>query len=187
MVLPNFIFAGASKSGSSTLFEHIKQHPDICISSVKEPFFFDFNYRKGLEYYESLFLHHKGEKAVGEATVWYMSWQSVPKRMYDSLPDVKLLLVLRNPIERAFSNYLMDLRAGHYTPQQTFGHVIRNEKNVKGIDRRIVSGGFCYEHLKRFEKYFPQNQMLVVLYEDLKHNPQQVCSKVYSFLVRIQV
>ena len=56
MVLPNFIFGGASKSGSSALFEYIKQHPDVCMSKVKEPFFFDFNFEKGQAHYESFFL-----------------------------------------------------------------------------------------------------------------------------------
>ena len=182
MVLPNFIFAGAPKSGSSTLFEYIKQHPDICMSKVKEPFFFDFNYYKGTRYYESIFDHYQGEKIIGEATVWYMSWQSVPERMYELLPNAKLLFVLRNPTERAFSNYLMDLRSGRYVPQQTFGYVIKNEKKIKGLDRRIVSGGLYYTHLARFEQYFPRDQMLIILYDDLKQNMQETCRRIYEFL-----
>ena len=182
MVLPNFIFAGAPKSGSSSLFEYIRQHPDICMSDVKEPFFFDFNYEKGLQYYGDFFKHHNGEKIVGEATVWYMSWPSVSKRMYETIPNVKLMFVLRNPIDRAFSNYMMDLRGGHYTPAQTFGYVIRNESRAKGLARRIVSGGFYYQHLKHFEEYFRRDQFLIIPYQDLKQDLRAVERKVYKFL-----
>ena len=182
MTLPNFIFAGAPKSGSSTLFEYIRQHPDIYMSVIKEPFFFDFNYEKGVSYYEDFFKQHNQEKIVGEATVWYMSWPNVPKRIYKTIPNVKLLFVLRNPIDRAFSNYLMDLRSGYYTPQQTFGYVIRNEKSVPGLDRRIVSGGFYYQHIKQFEQYFDRQRMLILLYDDLKQDIRSVERCVYQFL-----
>lgn len=163
MTLPNFIFAGAPKSGSSTVFEYIRQHPDIYMSEVKEPFFFDFNYDKGLAHYETFFQNYKGEKIIGEATVWYMSWKKATQRIYETIPDAKLLFILRNPIERAFSDYCMNLRGGHYTPNQTFGYVIRNEQNISKLNRRIVSGGFYYQHLKRFEQYFPRENMLIIL------------------------
>lgn len=182
MILPNFIFAGAPKSGSSTLFEYIRQHPDVCMSKIKEPFFFDFNYEKGRKYYESLFAHYKGERIVGEATVWYMSWPSVPARMHELIPDAKLLFVLRNPIERAFSDYMMNLRDGYYTPQQTFDYVIRNEQKVQGLDRRVTSGGFYYRHLKRFERYFTRKQMLIVTFREMKKDIRAVERKIYSFL-----
>jgi hypothetical protein len=182
MTLPNFIFAGAPKSGSSTLFQYIRQHPEIYMSDIKEPFFFDFQYDKGIGFYERFFENHKDEKIIGEATVWYMSWPTVPKRIYETIPDTKFLFILRNPIERAFSNYLMDLRAGYYTPQQNFGYVIRNEENVSGLNRRIVSAGFYYKHLKRFEDYFDRNQMLILLYEDLRKDIRSVEKKIYEFL-----
>lgn len=182
MVLPNFIIAGAPKSATSTLYEYIKQHPDIYMSPVKEPFFFDFNYKKGIDFYESFFEGHNGEKAIGEATVWYMSWKSVPERIYTVIPEVKLIFILRNPVERAFSNYLMDLRSGRYTPKQTFGYVIRNETKISGIGRRIVSGGFYYQHLKRFENYFSRENMLILLYDDFKKDVRLVEKSIYNFL-----
>jgi hypothetical protein len=182
MVLPNFIIAGAPKSATSTLYEYIKQHPEIYMSPVKEPFFFDFNYEKGIEFYESFFEGHNGEKAIGEATVWYMSWKSVPERIYRVIPEVKLIFILRNPVERAFSNYQMDLRSGRYTPKQSFGYVIRNEKKIYGIDRRIVSGGFYYQHLKRFENYFSRDNMLILLYDDFKKDVRFVEQSIYNFL-----
>lgn len=182
MVLPNFILAGAPKAGSSTFFEIIRQHPEIYMSEVKEPFFFDFNYQKGISWYEDFFKSHQGEKMIGEATVWYMRWPSVPQRIHQIIPNVKLLFILRNPIERAFSNYLMDLQGGHYTPDQTFGYVIRNEKQVPNLNRTIVSAGFYYEHLQRFEQYFDRSQMLVMLYDELKRDLRSVERRVYEFL-----
>jgi hypothetical protein len=182
MVLPNFIIAGAPKAATSTLYEYIKQHPNIYMSPVKEPFFFDFNYEKGTKYYESFFKGYRGEKAIGEATVWYMSWDGVPQRMHNCVPDVKLIFVLRDPVERAFSNYLMDLCSGHYVPKQTFGYIIRNEGKINGIHRRIVSGGFYCRYIKRFEQYFGREKMLFILYDDLKKNIQNVEKTIYEFL-----
>ncbi|AFZ35783.1 sulfotransferase [Stanieria cyanosphaera PCC 7437] len=182
MLLPNFIFAGAPKSASSTLFEYIKQHPDIYMCPIKEPFFFDFNYEKGIDWYQSLFSNYQGEKIIGEATVWYMRWKSVPQRIYQTIPNSKFLFVLRNPIERAFSNYQMDLFGGKYTLDQTFGYVIRNEFKDSSIDRTIVSSGFYYEQLKRFEEYFDPSNFLIILYEDLKNDLRAVEKKIYEFL-----
>ena len=94
MPLPTFILAGAPKAGSSAFWHYIRQHPDIYLPDEKEPFFFDFNFEKGLDWYESKFDGHNGEAAIGEATVWYMRWRSVPERIHSLLPDVKLIFLL---------------------------------------------------------------------------------------------
>jgi hypothetical protein len=181
-LLPNFIFAGAPKSASSTLFEYIKQHPDIYMCPIKEPFFFDFNYEKGIDWDQNLFIDYQGQKIIGEATVWYMRWKSVPQRIYEIIPNVKFLFVLRNPIDRAFSNYQMDLQGGKYTPEQTFSYVIRNEAKDSSIDRTIVSAGFYYQHIKNFEQYFNRENFLFILYEELKRDIRLVEKKIYDFL-----
>jgi len=152
------------------------------MGETKEPFFFDFNYEKGFDYYSTFFKNYNGEKIIGEATVWYMSWPGVPKRIYESLPDVKLLFMLRNPVDRAFSNYLHDLRSGYYKPNQTFGYVIRNEEKNNSINRRIVFGGFYYYHIQEFLKYFERNSILIILYEDLKTNINNVGREIFKFL-----
>lgn len=182
MVLPNFILAGAPKAGSSSFFELLRQHPDIYASSVKEPFFFDFNFERGIDWYEQFFRDRRHEQAIGEATVWYMRWPSVPERIHRTLPDVKLIFILRNPIERAFSNYMMDLNGGHYTPEQTFGYVIRNEDRVPSLNRTIVSAGYYYQHLQRFEKYFDRSQILVLLYDDFVRDWQVTLRQACEFL-----
>jgi hypothetical protein len=181
-LLPNFIFAGAPKSASSTLFEYIKQHPDIYMCPVKEPFFFDFNYEKGINWYQNLFSSYQGQKIVGEATVWYMRWKVVPQRIHEIIPNTKFLFVLRNPVERAFSNYQMDLIGGKYTLDQTFGYVIRNEHQDSKIDRTIVSSGFYHQHFLNFENYFDRDKFLIILYDDLKQDIFAVTKKVYNFL-----
>jgi len=182
MILPNFILAGAAKSGTSTLYNYLCQHPDIYMSETKEPFFFDFNYDKGLDYYSTFFKNYSGEKIIGEATVWYMSWPGVPERIYESLPEVKLLFILRNPIDRAYSNYMHDLRSGLYKPNQTFGYVIRNEEIDDSIHRRIVLGGYYYRHIQEFLKYFESDSILILLYDDIKSDFNNVGSKIFNFL-----
>lgn len=145
----------------------------------KELFYFDFKYDRGIDWYRQQFSGHTDEKAIGEATVWYMRWSGVPERMYDLLPDVKLIFILRNPIERARSNFWHDFRDGKYPFTMTFSEFIRSPNQD---NRTIISSGKYYEHFQRFEKYFGRNQFLVFLTKDLKERPDEVLHDIYDFL-----
>lgn len=179
MPLPDFILAGAPKAGTSSLWNYIRQHPDVFMPEDKELFFFDFKYDRGVEWYKQCFDGHADESAIGEATVWYMRWQPVPERMHAVLPDVKLIFVLRNPIDRARSNFWHDFRDGQYPFSMSFSDFIRSP--IRN-NRTIMSSGYYHQHLKRFEQYFDRDQFLILLFEDVRQQPQNTLEQVYSFL-----
>ena len=122
MIMPNFLLIGAAKAGTSSLYGYLKQHPQIYMSPIKEPRFFalegetlNFNGpTRGinqtsintLEAYSQLFQKVTTEKAIGEASTIYLSSPKAPERIKHYLPDVKLIAILRDPSERAFSSYM---------------------------------------------------------------------------------
>ena len=179
MTLPTFILAGAPKAGSSAFWHYLRQHPEVYLPAEKEPFFFDFNFDKGVEWYADKFAGHRGETAVGEATVWYMRWKEVPERMHSVLPDVKLIFLLRNPTDRAYSNFNHDYRDGRYPYDRTFSDLIRSEDRD---DRGIVMAGFYDEHLDRFRRYYSDDQILVLLTDDLRTDRDDALRRTFEFL-----
>ena len=179
MPLPTFILAGAPKAGSSAFWHYIRQHPDIYLPAEKEPFFFDFNFDKGVDWYAAKFEGHDGEKAIGEATVWYMRWREVPERMHRVLPDVKLIFLLRHPTERAYSNFNHDYRDGRYPYDMSFSDFIRSpDRDGRGI----IMAGYYDVHLERFRRYFSDEQMLLLLTDDLRRDPKGTFRKTFAFL-----
>lgn len=106
-MLPNFLIVGAARAGTTSLYYYLKQHPDVFMSPKKEIDFFDVdkNFEKGLDWYERYFEGYTGQKAIGEASPLYMYLEKVPKRIAKVIPDVKLIFILRNPVDRAYSHY----------------------------------------------------------------------------------
>jgi len=113
-MLPNLICPGAAKSGTTTLYDLLRQHPDVLMSSKKEANFFVQNYQKGKEWYEKLYFSGwKDEKIIGDITPSYMSFKYVAKRIHDMLGNgIKFIFLLRNPVTRAYSHYWMTRRNG---------------------------------------------------------------------------
>ena len=202
-VMPNFFIIGAARSGTSSLYEYMRQHPQIFFPELKEPMYFAFQPQelcfKGpgdeagmnrkavadLEAYQTLFKKVKGETRIGEASANYLYHACVAKNIRASLPEAKLICILRNPVERAYSSYLYTLRDGRET-EESFESALAKE------DQRIAEnwcdiwhyqrGGFYYQQLHRFYQVFPYKQIKVILQEDLKSNPQRVLSGLFEFL-----
>ena len=115
MTLPNFIIIGAAKAGTTALYEYLGEHPDVFVSPVKETNFFSSGHPIGTQdEYEAQFAGVRGERAIGEASVQYIASKNAAAQMRDQLPDVKLIAMLRNPADRAFSHYLMQSRGDAY-------------------------------------------------------------------------
>lgn len=111
---PNFFILGAAKCGTSSLYRYLGQHPDIAFSDPKEPIFFEAQFEKGLDYYtRTYFAGWRGEARVGEARHRNLYLPYVPQRIHASYPEARLIVILRNPIDRAFSDWLMRRRSRH--------------------------------------------------------------------------
>ena len=200
MILPNFIIIGAAKSGTTALYHYLKQHPQIYLSPIKETEFFAFE-GDGLNFkgpgdlpratitnfvdYQAQFQGVVNEVAIGEASPVYIYSSKAPERIKNYLPDVKLIAILREPVERAYSQYLMFIR-DQREPLQDFAQAIEEEKNRKeqgwAWGWRYLELGFYYTQLKRYFDIFNSEQIRVYLYDDLKNNPKRVIEDICTFL-----
>lgn len=190
MPLPNFLCVGAQKAGTTTLYEVLKQHPDIYLPDVKEPHFFDEHYPKGLDWYENTFFNKvENEKAVGEITPAYLYMDEAPQRILEALgTHVKLIFIFRNPADRAYSHFLMSKFNGYETA--SFDEVMAN--NDLGSTRSSTSEkrrfsykerGYYGRQLRRYLKVFPKENMHFVLFEDLvSTNKKLAYGEILQFL-----
>lgn len=199
--MPNFLVIGAARAGTTALYNFLVQHPQVFMSENKEPGFFmlegtqienPYSTREyavnDLETYQSLFADVKPEHvAIGEATTGYLSSQYVPVRVKQRIPDVKLIALLRNPIDRAYSEYELLLRAGRET--RSFEDVIEKEPLDPLTDLpwnpdelKYVRKGMYYAHLSRFYNLFDESQIAVFLYEDWRKNQAETLRRIYAAL-----
>jgi hypothetical protein len=174
-IVPNFLVVGAAKSGTTWLYYCLKDHPEVFVSIPKELNFFskDSNFTKGPSWYQEYFKDVQGEVAIGEISPSYMFPPEIPSRIYDWNPHVKIIFILRNPIERAYSDFCMNLDHGIFTG---------NVDQELSKDKRIVQQGLYYQQIKRYLDFFPSKQILVTLYDDLKAHPDALISSIYTFL-----
>ena len=174
MPLPNFLVIGAEKSGTTYLKHNLLAHPDIFVPSQKELHFFnkDENFQQGIEWYRQFFSSVAGEKAIGEITPGYLPSQAAPDRIRQVLPDVKLIAVLRNPIDRAYSAYWMNISKANVIGE--FNTVIKKYPH-------LLENGKYGSQLLRFAKHFEQDEILIIRYSEIQE-PQSLFPKVFSFL-----
>ena len=200
MTLPNFIVIGAAKCGTTSLVHYLAQHPQVFMSPEKEPRFFAPEFftqyisgpiRKGtirnemkIEEYEGLFEDITTEKAIGEASTEYIFFPETPKRIKKLIPDVKLIAILRNPSDRAFSAYCFQLRDG--VEPLSFEHSLLSESKRSQEYWRpgclYQKAGFYFDQLSRYFDVFEPNQVRVYLYEDLDKRPIKTLRDIFDFL-----
>ncbi len=182
MTLPNFILIGAPKSGTTSLYHYLKAHPEVFMSSLKESYFFSEDKYKDPELlaeFEDLFKDVKDEKAIGEACATYIFHGHAHESIKSVIPDAKLIVILRDPAERAYSDYIMSYRTGHRKLNVQEDDIETSFLNFLGEDN---SSYFYFECLSRYLKNFDRNQLKVMLFDDLKNKPQQVARECFEFL-----
>ena len=205
--LPNFIIIGSSKSGTWAIHNYLLQHPDIDYSA-RNIHFFEYAYSNKISWYKSHFptkLYkslvesiHKRKCLMSEHTSTYLHHPLVPQRVKDGIPDVKLIVSLRNPIDRAYSNYHMFVRIG--TEKRTFEDAIfseikrieiikendnfqiKNPNFSNCIEFNYLRHGTYVDKLENWLKFFRREQFCIVENKDLSKNPQQVLDKIFEFL-----
>jgi hypothetical protein len=174
-MLPNFIMIGAPRAGTTWTIKNLRLHPEIFVAKETEIHFFDTHYNKGIEYYEEKFKGVKGELAIGEKTPDYLYNKKAPELMKRHLPDIKLIVILRNPVERLYSRYWNSKAKYSTNINLTFEEKIKK----KPI---FIEEGFYYDHLVRYFKYYPQDKFLILFFEDLLSQPYDFLNKIHKFL-----
>jgi hypothetical protein len=178
-MLPNFLVIGAPRAGTTWIYENLIRHPQVYVPHKKELHFFDKDYDKGIDHYESFFARRKDEIAIGETTPAYLhgaySTRDIPSLIRRHLPDVKLIASLRNPLERAYSRYW------HSKARYESNVSLSFEDKLK--DRpEFIQEGFYANQLARYYEHFPKDQILVLLYDDMLSAPVQFMESIYAFI-----
>ena len=178
-MLPNFLIIGAQKSATTWLATCLGEHPDVFmyIDETKEIYFFNTLFDKGLAWYESHFENWSGEAAVGEATPGYISHPLAPKRIRDTLGEIKLIASLRHPVDRAYSAFWHMLRRGRLPLNTDFCALFR-----QGDQFEIRSRGYYAAQLNRYLEYFPRQKLLILLFEEIFNDSQQTLVDCFKFL-----
>jgi hypothetical protein len=184
MAWPNFLVVGTGKSGTTSLCDFLGKHPDIFISDPKEPRFFaddDLYEGKGWEWYEKLFEGAGTAKAIGEGSTCYTVRTGFPKtarRIAESMPDGRMIFIVRHPIDRIVSFYRMLQRRDLPERGRTFDDVVRDPSvRFRHIDRSLY-----WFQISAYRDYFPDDQILVLFFEDLKSDPNRLLRRCYEFL-----
>jgi hypothetical protein len=191
VTMPNFLIIGAMKSGTTALYYYLEQHPEVYMSPVKEPNFFasqgQDNAADAITHigtYQDLFRGVSGEKAIGEASHSYLYEPGAVSEIRRYIPEAKLIAILRNPIDRAYSHFLHRVRDGT-EPLDDFAQALQEDQVGVHKGRTFqdyIGRGLYYSQLKRYFGTFPREQLRVYLYEDLSGAPISTVQDAFRFL-----
>jgi hypothetical protein len=185
MTRPNFLIIGAAKAGTTTLWKRLREHPQVCMSQLKEPLFFshDESFAKGWDWYASLFQPNAATRAIGEATPHYSVVKLFPKaleRIARHLPDARILYAIRDPAT-ALPSFWKQLHAwGAAWPDRSrlpdrFDHAVENYPPMLELVR-------YWQNLQAFRAHFADSRIKVLFFEDLIRNPRAALDECSSFL-----
>ena len=196
---PNFIVVGAMKAATTSLYTYLKQHPEIFMTKVKEPMFFN-NFKQENKYkisgkkskkpttlkeYLAMFDDVKNEKAIGEASPAYIYNPQAPQLIKEHLSNVKIIAILRQPTDRAYSNYLHTKRADR-EDAATFQEAIELEnKRIKDNWSPLyhyIEKGYYSVQLKRYFDLFSEKNIKIYLFEDVVKNTKETLKDIFKFL-----
>ena len=194
LILPTFIIAGAPRAGTTWLYQLLDHHPDVYMArpAAPEPKFFlvDDQYRKGLDYYsQKYFAPGAGRAALGEKSTNYLEGPGVAGRIHRAIPNVKLIFALRDPIERAYSNYLWSRKNGLET--LSFEEALQEEQHREASyppqhrysrPFSYISRGMYAALLNPYLRLFPQQRIKIVLLDDIESDPRFLADDLYAFV-----
>jgi Sulfotransferase domain len=197
MRLPDFLIIGSSKSGTTTLYQYLCRHPQVYMSTPKEPQFFaiDEFYARGMDWYTSLFNDAKPEQLCGEASGKYANFPQYPEatsRIAKAVPNVKLIYIMRHPVDRAYSHYVQLIKwqqmvvtnpdlASYRTPDmqlkvtETFEEAISRDRELLDISNYMMQ-------IEQYLPLFPKESLLCLLMEDLIKRPAETLSQICQFI-----
>jgi hypothetical protein len=206
-LMPDFIIIGAQRCGTTSLYHHLVEHPCVVPAFKKEIHFFSLHFGRGVAWYRAHFPYrlyrgymqrlHKKPFMTGEASPYYLFHPHAPKRASEVVPRVKLIVLLRNPVDRAYSHYHLLVRLGHETASFEDALGLEGER-LHGETTRMIededyfsfnhlyysylSRGIYVDQLMAWRSFFLQEQILVLRSEDFSDRPAMVMKRVADFL-----
>jgi hypothetical protein len=191
--LPDFIIAGAPRSGTTWLYQLLDQHPQISMARPVSPepkfFLIDELYSRGLDYYSSTWFRDLSGRLAGEKSTNYLESPKAAERIHLHLPDVRLVFILRDPVERAYSNYLWSRRNGLETesfPAALASEPAREAELAPSLHyarpHAYFSRGLYAELLRKYFRFFGRDQILCVRFEDIRDRPGALVERLHRYL-----
>jgi Sulfotransferase domain len=205
-ILPSFLLVGAQRAGTTSLFYYLRRHPHVARPGTKEVHFFDDRFWRGVDWYRSFFATSAeqrlarlrgGDLVAAEATPYYLFHPAVPDRVAATIPSVRLVVLLRDPVDRAYSHYRKMRRMG-LEPLSFEKALDKEEERLAGEDERLladphyrsrhhrrhayVARGLYADQLERWLAHFPREQLLVLRSEDFFDRPADVYAETLDFL-----
>lgn len=198
--MSDFIIIGVQKGGTTSAVVNLNQHPKISIP-YKEIHFFDIHWENGIKWYKQQFPKNKKSKKgdkfkinessinlnLGDKTPSLIYLTNCHSRMYQTVPQAKLILFLRNPIDRAYSQWNMN-RSNQYNQNLSFEEAIDlelaqdEEKNYITSQHHYIQRGFYIDQINHLLEYYPRDQLLILISERVKRNMKNEYNKIYKFL-----
>lgn len=183
-MLPNFLIIGAQKSGTTWLLEALKSNAQTFIYP-KEIHFFNKNYSKGLDWYKSLFKDAENHKLIGEKTPDYFQLPfantNIAKRIKSDLGDIKLVLIMRDPRQRAVSAIKHQIRMGRISPLLSLNSIILKRPDI--INKFKIYEYSKYDKiLEHYYNHFEKDNIKILFYEDIKSQPDYILKQLADFL-----
>lgn len=195
MILPNFFCGGAPKSGTTTLYDILKYHPDIFLPKFKEPFFFnlDNHYNKGAKWYSNTyFSDYNGQKLIGDFTPLYLAGDEVPSRILHTIgKNAKFIFILRNPVDRAYSHYLHnkrdlmeDLSFSVALEKETsrVHDYLKTNRQPLALKFGYIKQGNYSAGIEQYFRLFGEENVKVFVFEELFSNVEKYISEILQFL-----
>jgi len=195
--LPDFLIIGAQKCGTTYLYEKLTEHPHVAPALTKEVHFFDNGYHHGVAWYRGHFPAKEGNDITGEASPYYIFHPHAARRVQQTTPHAKLILLLRNPVNRAYSHYHHEARLG-YEPLSFAEALAQENQRLQGEHEKMLTNEHYYSHAHQHYAYrskglyadqlqgwfdiFPQDQLLVLQSETFYQNTPVVMRQVTDFL-----
>jgi len=176
MVTPTFLGIGAQKCASSWVRDVLDAHPEVFVSQPGEVDFFSHHYNRGYNWYQRHFDHAGDARAIGEISPSYFCDPLAPARVRDYLPEVRLIVTLRDPLARAFSNHLHEIRKGHFQ-----GPDLGFEAGLASNPMYLFQSRYG-SHLGRWLEVFPKSRLLVLVQEEIERDPPTQARRLYRFL-----
>ncbi len=189
----DFFIVGAPKAGTTSLYKYLNQHQDVVMSSVKEPNYFSNEELESQDLYyasknitdekdyHSLFQANGEKKKLGEASVSYLFYPKVSKRIFTYNKDAKIIIILRNPVDRAYSHYKMDFRLG-FVKRDFEDLVLNNNQEGSLFYQQYIDLGLYHLQVKSYIDEFGSTNVCVMFYEDLKKDRATFVNNIFSFL-----
>jgi len=185
--LPNFLVIGAMRSGTTSLIRYLRSHPQVYIAPHKELHYFDFKFEEGTDWYREHFAGAGDQIAVGEGTPNYLYIREAPARIAGLLPDARLIAILRDPVERAYSHYWHNRAIG----REELDFEAALDAEAERIDSddpharaywSYVDRGRYLRQLRALGPLFPRESLHVLVFDDLRDAPAQTYRSVCRFL-----